>query len=419
MGLFDKARGRNEDEKIESSSSAIPMGPSTSAPIEFSVEPDEDEEEATADIAPDSVTSTPTWTAPVATPTDEELTPAEAARATERERLVAAEALKSWMEEEGESIRNREILEQLHGDIRANRKMNEWGSFPLDDLLRPPMRDFTTLPSAKMAKFVEVLRNLLLFVPVMVTWIAIDRASEEYTQAGNGARTFLQAWNESSLPLKSVAFIDALLIGILIVMTLLSHLLDARAESKARTLDEESDVRFRTMMVKVGLYLHGFRQITPSALKGGLADAVNQLKAATDEMKDAAVGMNVVADKAAGTLADFAAMSAKEFTPAAERLAVLVETLETATTAHTDMGDLVKVFQQQLSGTIGTLESSLQTMTRDIVGKLNDNAVQLEVALVQAGNKLDSIGSNLQGAAATTSAVMEAMAVRRSGSSGR
>lgn len=419
MGLFDKARGRNEDEKIESSSSAIPMGPSTSAPIEFTVEPDEDEEEATADIAPDSVTSTPTWTAPVATPTDEELTPAEAARATERERLVAAEALKSWMQEEGESIRNREILEQLHGDIRANRKMNEWGSFPLDDLLRPPMRDFTTLPSAKMAKFVEVLRNLLLFVPVMVTWIAIDRASEEYTQAGNGTRTFLQAWNESSLPLKSVAFIDALLIGILIVMTLLSHLLDARAESKARTLDEESDVRFRTMMVKVGLYLHGFRQITPSALKGGLADAVNQLKAATDEMKDAAVGMNVVADKAAGTLADFAAMSAKEFTPAAERLAVLVETLETATTAHTDMGDLVKVFQQQLSGTIGTLESSLQTMTRDIVGKLNDNAVQLEVALVQAGNKLDSIGSNLQGAAATTSAVMEAMAVRRSGSSGR
>jgi hypothetical protein len=281
------------------------------------------------------------------------------------------------------------------------------------------MRDFTTLPSAKMAKFVEVLRNLLLFVPVMVTWIAIDHASSEYSSEENGTRTFLEAWNATAWSLQRVAFIDALLIGILIVMTLLSHLLDARAESKARTLDEESDVRFRTMMVKVGLFLHGFRQITPSALKGGLADAVNQLKAATDEMKDAAVGMNVVADKAAGTLADFAAMSAKEFTPAAERLVVLVETLETATTAHTDMGDLVKVFQQQLSGTIGTLESSLQTMTRDIVGKLNDNAVQLEVALVQAGNKLDSIGSNLQGAAATTSAVMEAMAVRRSGSSGR
>jgi uncharacterized protein YukE len=173
------------------------------------------------------------------------------------------------------------------------------------------------------------------------------------------------------------------------------------------------------MMVKVGLYLHGFRQITPSALKGGLADAVNQLKAATDEMKDAAVGMNVVADKAAGTLSEFAAMSAKEFAPAAERLTVLVSTLETAASSHVDMGDLVKVFQAQLSGTIGSLEGSLQSMTRDIVDKLNDNARSLEVALVQAGNKIEVIGTNLQGVAATTSAAMEAMAIRRSDAKGR
>ena len=189
--------------------------------------------------------------------------------------------------------------------------------------------------------------------------------------------------------------------------------MDGRAEAQARRLDEESDSRFRLMMVNVGLYLHGFRQITPSALKGGLADAVNQLKSATDEMKDAAVGMNVVADKAASTLTEFAAMSAKEFTPAAERLAVLVGTLEDAAKAHTDMGDLVKVFQAQLEGTVGSLEGSLKSMTNNIVDKLNENARSLEVALVQAGSKIDAIGSNLQGAAATTSAAMEAMAIRR------
>ena len=83
------------------------------------------------------------------------------------------------------------------------------------------------------------------------------------------------------------------------------------------------------------------------------------------------------------------------------------------------MGDLVKVFQAQLSGTIGSLEGSLQSMTRDIVDKLNDNARSLEVALVQAGNKIDIIGTNLQGVAATTSAAMEAMAIRRVGPDGR
>ena len=387
----------------ESTSTAIPLGPSTTAPIEFVVESEESEDDV------EDLTVDP----------DVELTPEEAARASDRERIGAAAALKSWMNEEGENIRNREILEQLHSDISANRKMNEWGSFPLDDLLRPPMQDFATLGTARIANIVTVFRNLLLFVPVMVTWMAIEQASGNYEKRSSSGITFIQAWNEIGLSLQLVALIDALVIAILIALTLASHLLDARAENHARSLDEKSDARFRTMMVKVGLYLHGFRQITPSALKGGLADAVNQLKAATDEMKDAAVGMNVVADKAAGTLSEFAAMSAKEFAPAAERLTVLVSTLETAAGSHVDMGDLVKVFQAQLSGTIGSLEGSLQSMTRDIVDKLNDNARSLEVALVQAGNKIEVIGTNLQGVAATTSAAMEAMAIRRTDAKGR
>jgi hypothetical protein len=372
------------------------MGPVEST-SEFFVEPDVEEEEEFGD-----------------SDSGIELTPEEAARASEKERLAAADALKKWMDEEGSSIRNREIIDRLHKDIRANRKMNEWGSFPLDDLLRPPMRDFTTLRMAKWANRVTLLRNLLLFVPVFVTWYAIEKAAEASAAPANKGKSFLEAWSNIDLSLQQVALIDAWVIAALIALTFGSHLLDARAESQAHKLDEESDSRFRSMMVNVGLYLHGFRQITPSALKGGLADAVNQLKAATDEMKDAAVGMNVVADKAASTLGEFAAMSAKEFAPAAERLTVLVGTLESAATAHTDMGDLVKVFQAQLSGTIGTLEGSLKSMTTDIVDKLNENARSLEVALVQAGNKIDAIGSNLQGAAATTSAAMEAMAIRRS-----
>lgn len=406
MAKFGNRFGKREDgESSEpADSSAIALGPLAKT-TEFFVEPvvepvvEEDYDLAVADYAI-------------------ELTPEEAARASDKERLAAALALKTWMDDQGPSIRNREILERLHIDIRANRKMNEWGSFPLDDLLRPPMRDFTTERFAKIADYLTLFRNLFLFVPVLVTWIAIDRAAAKYDT--DDFPTFLSAWKTLKyFSLQDVALYDASIIGLLIVLTFISHLMDRKAEKQARSKDEESDVKFRTMMVNVGLYLHGFRQITPSALKGGLADAVNQLKAATDEMKDAAVGMNVVADKAASTLMEFATMSAKEFTPAAERLAVLVGTLETAATSHTDMGDLVKVFQAQLSGTIGSLEGSLKSMTKDVVDKLNENARSLEVALVQAGNKIDAIGSNLQGAAATTSAAMESMAIRRSESRDR
>jgi uncharacterized protein YukE len=405
MAKFGNRRRAEEESGESEESSAIPLGPG-SASTEFFVEPEvedvEDEEELSSFES------------------ELDMSPEEAARASEKERLAAADALKKWMDEEGSSIRNREILDRLHKDIRANRKMNEWGSFPLDDLLRPPMRDFTTLSKAKWANGVTLLRNLFLFVPVLITWIAIDRAASAYDKSKNVDATFLQVWSKLEyFSLQRVALYDAAIIGLLIVLTAISHWLDGLAEKQARVLDESADARFRTMMVNVGLYLHGFRQITPSALKGGLADAVNQLKAATDEMKDAAVGMNVVADKAASTLSEFATMSAREFTPAAERLAVLVGTLESAATAHSDMGELVKVFQSQLSGTIGSLEGNLKSMTKDIVDKLNENARSLEVALVQAGNKIDAIGTNLQGAAASTSAAMESMAIRRSGTKDR
>ena len=289
MAKLGKYRSRPKNGEMtteeEPTSTAIPLGPSTSEPVEFFVESEESESDS-EDLIVDP---------------DVELTPEEAARASDRERIGAAAALKSWMDEEGQNIRNREILEQLHSDISANRKMNEWGSFPLDDLLRPPMRDFATLGIAKLANFVTVLRNLLLFLPVMLTWYAIQLASSSYENLSSSGKTFLQSWNEIDFSLEKVAGLDALIILALIMLTFVSHLLDARAEDQARSLDEKSDARFRTMMVKVGLYLHGFRQITPSALKGGLADAVNQLKAATDGMKDAAVSMNFVADKAAGT----------------------------------------------------------------------------------------------------------------------
>lgn len=403
MAKFGNRRRSGEELGESEESSAIPMG-SVSESTEFFVEPEvEDGEEEMSSFE-----------------SGLEMSPEEAARASEKERLAAADALKRWMDEEGSSIRNREILDRLHQDIRANRKMNEWGSFPLDDLLRPPMRDFTTLSKAKLANGVTLLRNLFLFVPVLITWIAIDRAASAYEKSELPNATFLQVWGTLEyFSLQRVALYDAVIIGLLIVLTAIAHWFDGLAEKQARVLDEASDERFRTMMVNVGLYLHGFRQITPSALKGGLADAVNQLKAATDEMKDAAVGMNVVADKAASTLSEFATMSAREFTPAAERLAVLVGTLESAATAHSDMGELVKVFQSQLSGTIGSLEGNLKSMTKDIVEKLNENARSLEVALVQAGSKIDAIGTNLQGAAASTSAAMESMAIRRSGSKDR
>jgi hypothetical protein len=60
-------------------------------------------------------------------------------KSADRDRLGAADALRKWIDER--SPANAHILEQLESDLRENQRLNEWGQFALEDLLRPPRRD--------------------------------------------------------------------------------------------------------------------------------------------------------------------------------------------------------------------------------------------------------------------------------------
>lgn len=87
---------------------------------------------------------------------------------SERERLAAANALRDWVT--AEKPTNEPILKRLESDIRSGRKLNEWGAFSLDDLLRPPAYDHSRHWAARLGNIVTLVRNVLLFAPVGLTW---------------------------------------------------------------------------------------------------------------------------------------------------------------------------------------------------------------------------------------------------------
>lgn len=346
----------------------------------------------------------------------------EEARRTTKERLAAADSLRRWIDEE--QPENKAILERLETDIRADVRLNEWGAFALEDLLRPPLVNLREISWFRWASRITLIRNIALFVPVLLTWTAIERAASAYANAGS-AKTFLKVWQDDveplpppfsllgSLTLGHVALLDAIVIGLLIILTVVAHMFESHAEVAAENLDREKDKQFREVMVDVGLFLHGFRQITPAALKGGLADAVNQLVVATTAIRDATEGLENVSQSAATTLEEFAKMSAREFAPAAERLAVMVKTLEDTTVAHERMSELVAALQSKLADTLASMESNVTNMTDSVVSKLEETVRQTEVAFANTVLVLERLGTNLQGAASSTSAAIEAIAVRR------
>ena len=102
----------------------------------------------------------------------------------------------------------------------------------------------------------EVLRNVLVFAPIAVTWFGLSLAASAYAQVLTEqpdlvTRPFLLLWQESFtkpgsvLNFSTLAAIDAGLIGILIVLSLAIHL---RAElrdaaTRAKVLLKESEIR--------------------------------------------------------------------------------------------------------------------------------------------------------------------------------
>ncbi len=316
-------------------------------------------------------------------------------KSADRDRVGAADALRKWIDER--SPTNVHILEQLESDLRKNQRLNEWGQFALEDLLRPPRRDASRFIAHKIAAVVTFFRNLILFVPVAVTWLAIERAAVKFAgklELGVNT-TFLEVWlKEADLTLAETAAIDAGLIGLLIVLTLVAQSFEVVADRSARQADENDERDFQSVLVNVGLFLHGFRSITPSALKSGLAEAVDNLRKSSEQLA-------AVSEKATDTLSMFAQVSVNQLEPAVRRIDAIVSALGGADTSHEQMTKLVSGLQAHLGESLSLLTIRIDDLGDKLKGSLSENNSLLESSLRGLLQEIDAVGRNLNQVAAT------------------
>ena len=317
-------------------------------------------------------------------------------KGADRDRLGAADALRKWIVER--SPTNAHILEQLESDLRKNQRLNEWGQFALEDLLRPPRRDASRFIAHKVAAIVTFFRNLVLFIPVAVTWLAIERAAVKFSdklELGINT-TFLEVWlnDDIFLTLATTAAIDAGLIGLLIVLTLAAQSFEVVADRSARQADESDERDFQSVLVNVGLFLHGFRSITPSALKSGLAEAVDNLRKSSEQLA-------AVSEKATDTLSMFAQVSVNQLEPAVRRIDAIVSALGGAATSHEQMTKLVSCLQSHLGESLSLITIRIDDLGDKLKGSLSENNALLESSLRGLLQEIDAVGRNLNQVAAT------------------
>lgn len=193
--------------------------------------------------------------------------------------------------------------------VEQRQDLTMWAALdPVELLPHPPVRRGRFM--TRIARVMLFLRNVLVFIPVAITWMGIKEATEAfgaYAAAENAANSgkqlnFLLFW-ESGGPkgqlasmwrIQHIALVDALLIAGIVVLTLLSGAIEARANRKADMQERRFEAERVGIALAVKAALHGNRQATPESITQSLAESLADLMSGARLMNNAALRMETL-----------------------------------------------------------------------------------------------------------------------------
>jgi len=138
--------------------------------------------------------------------------------------------------------------------MRLKSISKDFGELPFDAipvLINPValQQEVENAQGGSASRILSVMRNILALAPLIVTWLSIATAVtsyQQYLQTHPSARSepFLELWQTGFgggtwLTLSNTAIIDALLLVILLVLTVVAHILDGRAQEKSGEVYDE------------------------------------------------------------------------------------------------------------------------------------------------------------------------------------
>jgi hypothetical protein len=221
----------------------------------------------------------------------------------------------------------------------------------------------------RIASVLLIVRNVLVFVPVALTWLAISKATDAFgdfvkvAEAGS-SQNFLQFWqaSESWWRIGDIALFDFLLIAGIVLATLAASSLNARAgvmEMKQQNSGEKERSR---IAIAIATALQGKKQANPESIAESLAEALNDLtQAARDinvsaaRLEGASVGvgsLSPLVDQLNIKMEQLVQQGTSGMLVAMEQLMVTVRGLD-----QTVSGGVAKLFEETL---IGVQETNIQ-----------------------------------------------------------
>ena len=233
----------------------------------------------------------------------------------------------------------------LNAAVTRRDNMTMWASLdPTDMLPTPEIRSGQLM--SRIARVLTVVRNVLVFVPVALTWLAIQNATDAFGKWAEGKDAqvnFLQFWQNGSgvladkYRIQNIAKVDFYLIALIVVATLVASLLESRAKATVSVLEKSADRERLFVGLKIAEALQGNKTASPESITESLAFALNDLSQAARDVSLAAARMEV------------ASVGVESLTPRVESL-------------NKQVGELNQRFGKDVVGSVDSLVSSVSTL---------------------------------------------------------
>jgi hypothetical protein len=206
-----------------------------------------------------------------------------------------AEKLRTWMSVR--SVKSDPFLNNLVESLETGKNLHIWAELnPLEYLPHPNATSY--LRKQSIVRIFTIIRNVLVFAPVALTWAAVSAATTgfaKYTEENpNGVANFLDFWQngygylDSHWKIGHVAELDFILILIVIVLTLYVSLASHQVETARRLEENKLDDERAALALEITLEIHDKKKITAVTMNQSLAGSISRLVTSTKSLETAA-----------------------------------------------------------------------------------------------------------------------------------
>lgn len=291
----------------------------------------------------------------------------------------------------------------LSGTISGGASLSLWANLDPTVMLPEP-----TVKSGhlwrRLGRILLICRNVAVFIPVALTWLAINKATDAFALYSrdplNAGRelNFLVFWQSGGEDgsylshfwrIDQIALLDAAIISFIVIATLLASPLEARARAKHQHSMHEAERERTTMALQIGAALQGHRTADPESITEALALSLNGLSGAARDVSNAAARM----EAATGGV-----------TALAPRLAELTHHVETlsnrfandVTRAVDSLATSVGSLGVTMGGDMHRFLTDVLAGLEEVAERLGSTSIAVEFGTKQLRDDLDAVHSRLE-----------------------